>query len=72
LPKPHTVLAHRRLDKREPLYIMCHNRILASLAAGVPSIPLNPSGFMAQLRVLAKAEELGLGMTVHPNLKHLD
>jgi len=46
--------------------------MLASLAAGVPSIPLNPSGFMAQLRVLAKAEELGLGMTVHPNLKHLD
>ena len=32
--EPHTVLAHRRLDKREPLYIMCHKRMLASLAAG--------------------------------------
>jgi hypothetical protein len=46
--------------------------MLASLAAGVPSIPLKPSGFMAHLRVLAKAEELDLGLTVHPNLKHLD
>jgi rhodanese-related sulfurtransferase len=32
--EPHTVLAHRKLDKREPLYIMCHKRMLASLAAG--------------------------------------
>ena len=32
--EPHTILAHRRLDKREPLYIMCHKRVLASLAAG--------------------------------------
>src|SRR5205814_8160739 len=32
--EPHSVLAHRRLDKREPLYIMCYNRMLASLAAG--------------------------------------
>jgi rhodanese-related sulfurtransferase len=32
--EPHTVLANRRLDKREPLYIMCHKRTLGSLAAG--------------------------------------
>jgi rhodanese-related sulfurtransferase len=32
--EPHTVLAHRRLNKREPLYIMCDKRMLASLAAG--------------------------------------
>ena len=32
--EPHTVLAHRRLGKREPLYIMSHERMLASLAAG--------------------------------------
>ena len=32
--EPHTVLAYRRLGKREPLYIMCYKRMLASLAAG--------------------------------------
>jgi rhodanese-related sulfurtransferase len=32
--EPHTVLANRRLDKREPIYIMCHKRVLGSLAAG--------------------------------------
>jgi rhodanese-related sulfurtransferase len=32
--EPHTVLAHRRLNKCEPLYIMCDKRMLASLAAG--------------------------------------
>ena len=32
--EPQTVLAHRRLGKREPLYIMSHKRMLASLAAG--------------------------------------
>jgi rhodanese-related sulfurtransferase len=31
--EPHSVLAHRKLDKRAPLYIMCRNRMLASLAA---------------------------------------
>src|SRR4030095_12304483 len=30
--EPHTVLAHRRLDKREPLYIMSHERMVASFA----------------------------------------
>ena len=32
--EPHSVLSHRKLDKRAPLYIMCRNRILASIAAG--------------------------------------
>ncbi|HEX7518624.1 MAG TPA: rhodanese-like domain-containing protein [Chthoniobacterales bacterium] len=31
--EPHSVLAHRKLDKRAPLYIMCRKRTLASLAA---------------------------------------
>jgi len=31
--EPHSVLAHRKLDRRAPLYIMCRNRMLASLAA---------------------------------------
>jgi rhodanese-related sulfurtransferase len=31
--EPHSVLAHRRLDKHAPLYIMCRGWSLASLAA---------------------------------------
>jgi rhodanese-related sulfurtransferase len=31
--EPHSVLAHRKLDKHAPLYIMCRKRTLASLAA---------------------------------------
>lgn len=31
--KPHSVLAHRKLDKSAPLYIMCRKKTLASLAA---------------------------------------
>jgi rhodanese-related sulfurtransferase len=31
--EPHSVLSHRKLDKRAPLYIMCRKRVLASLAA---------------------------------------
>ncbi len=31
--EPHSVLAHRKLDKRAPLYIMCRKKTLASLAA---------------------------------------
>ena len=31
--EPHSVLAHRKLDKHEPLYIMCRRKTLASLAA---------------------------------------
>jgi rhodanese-related sulfurtransferase len=30
--EPHSVLAHRKLDKHEPLYIMCRRKTLASLA----------------------------------------
>ena len=32
--EPHSVIAHRKLDKRAPFYIMCQKRVLASLAAG--------------------------------------
>lgn len=31
--EPHSVLAHRILDKHEPLYLMCRDNTLASLAA---------------------------------------
>lgn len=31
--EPHSVLAHRKLDRHAPLYIMCRRRTLASLAA---------------------------------------
>jgi rhodanese-related sulfurtransferase len=31
--EPHSVLAHRKLDKHAPLYIMCRRKTLASLAA---------------------------------------
>jgi rhodanese-related sulfurtransferase len=31
--EPHSVLAHRKLDRRSPLYIMSRDRALASLAA---------------------------------------
>jgi len=31
--EPHSVLAHRKLDRRAPLYIMSRERALASLAA---------------------------------------
>lgn len=31
--EPHTVLAHRKLDRRAPLYIMSRGKALASLAA---------------------------------------
>jgi rhodanese-related sulfurtransferase len=32
--EPRSVLSHRKLDKSAPLYLMCRNRILASIAAG--------------------------------------
>lgn len=31
--KPHSVLAHRKLDKHAPMYIICRRKTLASLAA---------------------------------------
>lgn len=31
--EPHAVLAHRRLDRHAPLYLMCRRKTLASLAA---------------------------------------
>ena len=31
--EPHSVLAHRKLDKHAPLYIICRRKTLASLAA---------------------------------------
>ena len=31
--EPHSVLAHRKLDRHEPLYLMCRRKTLASLAA---------------------------------------
>jgi rhodanese-related sulfurtransferase len=31
--EPHSVLAHRKLDKHAPLYLMCRRKTLATLAA---------------------------------------